>query len=341
MYKYDITFHPSWWHKHCGVDFDKRFFDEPEYRIACDVKMRKLLYEKFGDYGIGEKNPKPRPILGSDLIASGYLYSELLGCDIRYGKDAPPEVISKELILEEFVDLKAHPAWKKMEAQVEWLKKHYGSVVPCVNLQGIQNLAIDVRGSEFMMDYYEEPEQCERMLEICTKLSEELGAYFYQFSDRISGGVTAIVNQTVPKAYVTSNCTVDMISPSLYEEFLLPWDQALAERFPVFGVHHCGTAMERYAKEYAKIKSHLEFAEVGAGSDITAVRQALPDTFLNLRYSPVKLKTAAPEEIKYEIELSKKAGGDKDLVSLSCVGIDADVSDEQIKAYLTYAERTL
>lgn len=334
MYKKDVTFHPGWWHRHCGVDFDKRFFDDPEYRIACDVKMRKLLYEKFGDYGIGEANPQPRPILGSDLIASGYLYSELLGCDIRYSKDAPPEVISNELVLEEFVNLKAQPAWKKVEEQVEWLMKHYGYVVPCVNLQGVQNLAIDVRGSEFMMEYYEEPEQCERILEICTRLSIETGEYFYQFSDRISGGVTAIVNQTVPKAYVTSNCTVDMISPSLYEEFLLPCDQMLAERFPVFGVHHCGTAMERYALEYAKIKPHLEFAEVGAGSDIAVVRAALPDTFLNLRYSPVKLKTASAEEIRADIEAAKKAGGDPALVSLSCVGIDADVSDEQVKAYL-------
>lgn len=338
MYKKDVTFHPGWWHRHCGVDFDKKFFDDPEYRVACDVKMRKLLYEKFGDYGIGEKDPQPRPILGSDLIASGYLYSELLGCDIRYAKDAPPEVVSNELVLEEFVDFKKHPSWKKVEEQVEWLMKHYGHVVPCVNLQGIQNLAIDVRGSEFMMDYYEEPEQCERMLEICTRLSIELGEYFYQFSDRISGGVTAIVNQTVPKAYVTSNCTVDMISPSLYEEFLLPCDQILAEKFPVFGVHHCGTAMERYASEYAKIKKRLEFAEVGAGSDIAVVRAALPDTFLNLRYSPVKLKTASAEEIRAEIEAAKKAAGDPALVSLSCVGIDAEVSDEQVKAYLASVE---
>ncbi|MBQ8640220.1 MAG: hypothetical protein IJ468_13775 [Lachnospiraceae bacterium] len=339
MYKKDITFHPSWWNKNCGVDFDRRFFDDPEYRIACDMKMRKTLYEKFGDYGIGEKNPAPRPIIGSDLIASGYLYSELLGCDIRYGEDAPPEVISKEAVLEEMVDWKNHPTWKKLEEQVEWLKKNYGHVVPCVNLQGVQNLAIDVRGSEFMMDYYEEPEQCETLLEICTKLSIEIGNYFYRLTEQISGGVTAIVNQTVPKAYVTSNCTVDMISPNLYEEFLLPCDQRLAEVFPVFGVHHCGTAMERYAKSYAKIKPHLEFAEVGAGSDIAAVREALPDTFLNLRYSPVKLKTASVDEIRYELEQAKKAGGDRDLVSLSCVGIDSGVSDEQVKAYLTYAEK--
>lgn len=56
--KYDITFHPSWWHKNAGVDFTQDFFDDPEYRMDCDVRMRKTLYEHFGEFGIGEKDPK-------------------------------------------------------------------------------------------------------------------------------------------------------------------------------------------------------------------------------------------------------------------------------------------
>ena len=42
--RYDITFHPSWWHKNAGVDFTQEFFDDPRYRIECDVSMRKTLY---------------------------------------------------------------------------------------------------------------------------------------------------------------------------------------------------------------------------------------------------------------------------------------------------------
>ena len=53
--KYDITFHPSWWHDNGGIDFTQDFFDDPEYRMECDRKMRKTLYEHFGEFGIGEK----------------------------------------------------------------------------------------------------------------------------------------------------------------------------------------------------------------------------------------------------------------------------------------------
>ena len=29
----DVTFHPSWWHRHAGVDFDEKFFFDPDYHF--------------------------------------------------------------------------------------------------------------------------------------------------------------------------------------------------------------------------------------------------------------------------------------------------------------------
>ena len=93
--QYDITFHPSWWHKNVGICFSQEFFDDPGYRMECDIKMRKALYERFGAYGIGEKDPKKRPLLGTNLLAAGYLYSELMGCEILYKEDNSPQVICR------------------------------------------------------------------------------------------------------------------------------------------------------------------------------------------------------------------------------------------------------
>ena len=31
--QYDITFHPSWWHKNVGICFSQEFFDDPGYRM--------------------------------------------------------------------------------------------------------------------------------------------------------------------------------------------------------------------------------------------------------------------------------------------------------------------
>ena len=53
--QYDITFHPSWWHKNVGICFSQEFFDDPGYRMECDIKMRKALYERFGAMGLEKK----------------------------------------------------------------------------------------------------------------------------------------------------------------------------------------------------------------------------------------------------------------------------------------------
>ncbi len=336
--KYDITFHPSWWHKYAGVDFTEQFFEDPEYRMECDVKMRQTLYDHFGAYGIGEDKPQKRPLLGTDLLAAGYLLSAFAGCDIVYQADNSPQVICKELDEDSIEDYEvpdptAHPLWKNMEEQIAYLQEHYGHVETYINLMGIQNLAMDLMGQELMVCYYTAPEEVERVLGQLTDMTITFGKRMKELSDDVSGGVTAIVRQTVPDCYLTSNCSVEMISQELYEEFLLPCDQKLADAFGSFGVHHCGQTMEHVVEGYAKLKG-LTFAEVGAGSDVAAVRKALPDIWLNLRYSPARLSEASEEEIRAEVKALYEAGKAPAGCSISCVGIDGNVAPEQVIRFL-------
>lgn len=331
--KYDITFHPKWWYKNADIHFTQDFFDDPEYRMDCDVKMRKTLYDHFGKYGIGEKNPEKRPLLGSDLLAAGYLYSQLMGCEIIYEADNSPQVVCMGRDEDSIDDIKApdldsSPIWQATQKQIDYLMEHYGRVESYVNLQGVQNIAMDIMGQELFMAYYSSPDEVEALLEEITGLTLQVGRRLQAVSPNLSGGVTAIVEQTVPDCYLTSNCSVEMVSNDLYEEFLLPRDQTLAKAFPQFGIHHCGQTMEHVTDGYAKIPE-LVFAEVGAGSNIKAVREKLPNVFLNARYSPARLMEATKEEIEEEVKALALYGD-----SISCVGLDASVSDEQILNFL-------
>ncbi len=337
--KYDITFHPKWWYKNAGIHFTEEFFCEPEYRMDCDVKMRKELYEHFGEFGIGEKNPARRPLIGSDLLACGYLYSQIMGCDIIFEEDNSPQVVCMELDEDtveelEYPNLETNETWLGVKKQMEYLKDTYGHVETHINLMGIQNIALDLMGQELMVAYYTNPEAVEALLEEITNLSITIGKTFQSYSKQLSGGVTAITKQTVPECYLTSNCSVEMISNELYEEFLLKHDQRLADEFGNFGVHHCGQTMEHVVEGYKKIKG-LVFAEVGAGSDLAFVRENLPDVFLNARFSPARLLEASEEQIREEVQKLWKAGGaDSSRLSVSCVGIDQNVPDEKICAFL-------
>lgn len=335
---YDITFHPSWWHKNVGICFSKDFFENPKYRMECDIKMRKALYERFGAYGIGEKEPSPRPLLGTDLLAAGYFHSGLLGCEIIYEDNNSPQVVCMGLDEEtiedyDIKDITKHPLWTNMLSQLDYLKATYGRAEIYTNLMGIQNLAMDLMGQELMISYYTAPDQVEKLLTSLTHMSIQVAKLFQSYSTDISGGVTAIIRKDMPNCYVTSNCSVEMISQELYEEFLLKHDQRLADALGCFGIHHCGQTMEHVVNGYAKVKG-LKFAEVGAGSDLAAVRQALPHVFLNARYSPARLLNASEEEIRKEVNILHATGNHPAGFSVSCVGIDEQVEDKKILAFL-------
>lgn len=339
MMKYDITFHPSWWHKNAGVDFTQEFFDDPEYRMECDLKMKKALYEHFGEYGLGEKDPKKRPLLGSDFLAAGYLYSEILGCEIRYEKDTSPQVMSRNLDEDEITEIKApdlaaNPVWQRTQKQIDYLLEKYGRVETYINLMGIQNIAMDLMGQEVMAAYYTAPDEVDALLAEITKMSIDIGKRFKALSNDVSGGVTAIVRQVMPENYLTSNCSVEMVSNDLYEKFLLKYDQQLADAFGNFGIHHCGKSMEHVVQGYSQVRG-LTFAEVGAFSDIKAVREALPHVFLNARYSPVRLMKASREEVFAEVaDLVKNGNNPENQISVSCVGMDDKITDQQVKNFL-------
>ena len=103
--------------------------------MDCDVRMRKTLYEHFGDFGIGEKDPEKRPLLGTDYLAAGYLLSELMGCGIRYQADNSPQVECLNLDEDTFEDvevpdLNTSEVWERTQKQIDYLLEKYGHVEP-------------------------------------------------------------------------------------------------------------------------------------------------------------------------------------------------------------------
>lgn len=336
----DITFHPSWWNKHAGIEFDEKFFFDPEYREKADIKMRKTLYDLFGEYGIGEKDPKARPILFSDLIASGFLYSQIMGCDIVFKKNDAPQVLPKEITAEEIealskIDLDSHPVWQKVQSQIDYYMDKFGYTESAINLMGIQNIALDLRGEELFIDYFDEPELKDKLLSVVTDLSIDIGKRLYKVSKTVSGGVTSIVKQVIPDVYLTSNCSVTMLSNDQYCEHLLKYDQMLAKEFPVFGIHHCGSNTEQVINGYLEVEN-LRFLEIGAGSDLKRVADAIGDRDIIscIRYSPVALKSEDKYAIYGKMKNAIEAFGSDERLCFSCVGIDANTNHDEVRSYL-------
>lgn len=343
--RYDVAFHPSWFHKHAGVDFSQPFWDDPQTRIKADITMRRTLWEKFGRFGLGEENPQPRPLLGSDELACGYLFSEMLGCEIRYKPDDSPQVVCARLdddacFALEAPDFETSGVWRRTQEQIDALRARFGRVETYVNLMGVQNIAMDLRGSDLLADYYDEESPAAHLLDVACATMLEGGKRLTALTPRVSAGVTNVVRHVCPDVFLTSNCSVEMVSRETYEQMLLPHDERLARAFAPFGIHHCGQTAEHVVQAYARVPN-LAFFESGAGSDLAKVRDALPPNVqINQRVSPVRMAAMTDEQIRTEIAGYQAILPDGRL-SVSVAGVDGAMPDSRIEAFLSACREIL
>ena len=122
-----------------------------------------------------------------------------------------------------------------------------------------------------------------------------------------------------------------MISADDYRKFLMPIDVDWSRRKRPYGIHHCGPDAHRFAKCYSEIP-HLDFLDVGWGSDVAQLRHYLPNTFLNIRLSPVKILDQTEQQIHDTICQLSKDSGDLFQTGFCCINMDGNVKDSKITA---------
>jgi uroporphyrinogen-III decarboxylase len=324
-------FYPDWWYKQYGISFDKKYYFDPETRIEARLAMDKALYERFGDVGVGDGNPKPRPMVTAGMITLPAVF----GCQIVYQDDALPWAIPLNLSEDEVMKLEVpdlFSSWPMTEwiKQIDDMKKKYGKVTGDINTTGIQNLALKIRGDELYIDYFENPDLCHHLLRICTECVKQLFAFNYKATGTGAVDVTPMAD---PEIAVIPNCTEEQISNKIYETFLLPYDNEVADagKEHGFGIHHCGS-VDQVLEGYTKVR-HLKFLEIGFGSDVKRCRQALgPQVAVNARISPVLMKNGSPEEVAAEVKKLIDQGAPLENFSIDTVGLTYGTPDENVKS---------
>jgi len=339
----DVVFHPNWWFRHYGIRFTRDFFFDPTTRVAADRNMRRILHERFPDLGLGEKDAAPRPVVGGVLLAAGYLISGLLGCGIRFSEDAPPEVVAANLTDAQVRALRAPslsdvPLMRDVIRLFDFLEKEFGYVEGDINWEGIQNVALNLRGHQLFIDYYENPDLARTLFDVIADTVDRFLSLIRGRTGTTSLSVNRIVRYVDPRMALHSNCTVSMISPELYETFLLPYDIRLSEAHQPYGIHYCGNDMHKVRHAFARIKK-ASFFDVGWGSDVRLCREALPDAFFSLRLSPVRMRSESAETIERDIEKLLADAGPLDKAGLCCINMDIGTPDRNVRKIFEVAER--
>jgi hypothetical protein len=333
----EVIFNPHWWYRNYGISFDETFYFDRALRIQNDVKMRRALFER---YRLGGPHPRPRPIVGSEHVAGGFVMPALFGCKIQFAADAAPNPISLDLGAEEALaiatpDIATTWPMSQLIADMDSLQNEFGCVCGDFDLDGVLNTALRIRGQQFFMDFYEAPQLARHVLSVVTGAQIAVATYVRTRTGTLSLSTNRSTVNVDPGIFLHSNCSVQMVSPRIYEEFLFPYENRLAEELAPYGIHHCGDNLQLYAPCYARLP--VTFFDVGWGSDVARCRKELPNAFLNLRLNPVRMLQCTAAEIRGDAEQLLAAAGDTRNVGLCCINMDYGTPDENVRAMLEVA----
>lgn len=268
------TFSEAWFHQNYGLTFGEKYYLDPVSRTEQDRESLRLLYDRFGQAGIGEKDPKPRPNLE---ICGHRLISALFGCEIAYQDDQAPSVRHRSVSSEGDIaaiprpDLATNRWAQEFQRQGAILLDRYHTVDSSINHGGPINAASSILGSNALLYLSDAPAAMTEFLKLIADVCVE--SY-----DRLT--VPFSPEMGAAREMFIGNCPVIMMSPQTYHQAVLPADQRLRSQVQRFGLHHCGV-MDRYLEDY-KCLEPIEYIEVGWGTDLAAARRAFPNATFDL-----------------------------------------------------------
>ena len=292
-----LGFEPAWYTRRCEVDFSEEFHKDPYSRYEMIKVMKRELVRDFPSVSYWSTQDE------TDLAT-------ISGC---YGAFPVPHAFGVPLVFRQdgwaALDPAGHlgvdeidkcsaenvlngPVVADVVRQMDIIEREWGLIHGYLNWQGVLNNGFNIRGQEIFLDMYERPEFAHRFFAIITEVMIRL-AEMVQARQRKSGFA---VNQ-----FSVSNCVMNMISPEMYEEFILPHDAKIADSFDRFGVHTCEWDVTPYVDVLKKLPK-MGYLDMGMMSDMARVRQEFPETRRAVIYSPVKLEDAALKDIQTDMK---------------------------------------
>jgi uroporphyrinogen decarboxylase-like protein len=333
----EMVFAPNWWLRHYGIAFDRPFYFDPEVRIANDLAMGRALYDRFG---LGEPGGNSRPIIGSMHVAGGFVVPALLGVETRFSSNQAPWPVPCNLSGAEVMRLRVpqlETTWPMnvFITQMDALEREAGFVVGDFNTDGVLNTALQMRGEQLFLDLVEDPPVADHLFTVIAETQVRVARYMRERTGTCSIAVNRSIINVDPGIYLHANCSMQMVSPTMFRDRLLKYECRFAAALPPYGVHHCGKNLHLFVKDY--LKAGAVFFDVGWGSDIAKVRAAAPNAFLNLRLSPIRMRSESSRQIREDVERMIRASGGPANAGICCMNMDEATPDANVIAAIESA----
>lgn len=193
------------------------FFASPRACASAWKKANTVLYDYFGD-SIPMRKPSPPPL--------SYAHLACLGAEIEYSETGEPNVHPAVSSIDDgiallkerrFTDFSREPIIRKYDEFIKALTEEFpdGNIVySAAGYQGPVTSAVLLRGQDFYMDLYDEPEKCREFLSLIT---DSIISYF-RFN--------MVKHGHVPSDYYSAALCDDfsaLIAPEMWDEFVIPY----------------------------------------------------------------------------------------------------------------------
>jgi uroporphyrinogen-III decarboxylase len=226
-----------------------------------------------------------------------YVIPWVFGCSLQYAPDRWPVMTGGTLSVQDMERLTAESLLsgapvEELFEQMDIIESESGKIHGYLNWQGVLNNAFHLRGQRIFLDMVDCPDLVHSLFSLICDVMVAL-AQRVQERQRRSG---FYVNH-----FCVSNCTVNMISPQYYRDFVFPYDKRIAESFERFGVHTCNWDVSPYLEELRRLPK-VGYLDMGMTSDMQKAKTLFPETRRAVLYSPVKLEDAPIEEIRRDME---------------------------------------
>ena len=319
----EIGFTPRWYRQNLNIDFGERWHTDVEYRHQSILAMRDELQRRFPGTTIGGidcADGTPLDLLTGVFGAA--TVAAIFGLPIVYSAENWPNVLHNYLSREEMAalecpNLDTNPFFQGLMHQLDQIATMEGKIEGFINWQGIINNALRLRGQELFIDMFEAKAACHHLFEtVCTTMLDAIQRL--QMRQRKSG---------VDYHFATvSNCSVNMVSPNQYRDFLLPYDRRIAAAFDCFGIHNCAWNADPYINAYVSIPN-VVYIDMGLNSDLQRASRTFPHARRAIMYTPMDLVDKNESQIRADFE---RIADDYAPCDIVIADIEAETADSRV-----------
>ena len=253
-----IACRESWFQKirdiYSGKDKEKMFLRV----LGAETKNPELIYtdpEKWMDealenLAVQAKNAASKqlflPLAVENWIYGVHFVDKVFGAEVFFQYDQwYNHYLKNEVGKLEKPDLENNETWglAKRIAQAFLNRKVTVPMIATQVIASALNIAVNLYGEEILVAMVTEPEAAHHDLQIINEVLMEMHRWYREHIPTNQLQPVAIGGRAQPPGHgQLCRCTTQLLSPALYEEFIMPLDNALLGVYPNGGlIHLCGS----------------------------------------------------------------------------------------------------